>query len=116
MGSRGAMFTYPIVNVTGDLIIRPDKFPNDFGQKSRTWSLKQLPTTFTTIKRLENEIPAKYKLNVSPEDKLRYQKLLRDGRMELTQLGIYDPNMMRVLKRARCTEERTNFECSLGGE
>ncbi|MDI9722305.1 hypothetical protein QM294_16275, partial [Acinetobacter junii] len=24
--------------------------------------------------------------------------------------------MMSVLKRARCTVERTNFECSLGGE
>lgn len=116
MGSRGAMFTYPIVNVTGDLIIRPAKFPNEFGQKSRAWSLKQLPATFAIIKKLENEIPAKYKLNVSAEDKLRYQKLLREGRMELTQRGIYDPNMMRVLKRARCTEERTNFECSLGGE
>ncbi|WP_373867988.1 hypothetical protein [Acinetobacter junii] len=23
---------------------------------------------------------------------------------------------MSVLKRARCTVERTNFECSLGGE
>lgn len=75
-----------------------------------------MPATFATIQRLENEIPSKYKLNVSPEDKLRYQKLIRDGRIELTQRGIYDPNMMRVHKRARCTEERTNFECSLGGE
>ena len=69
-----------------------------------------------TIRRLEAEIPARYKLNVTAEDKLRYQKLLRDGRIELTQRGIYDPVMMRVLKRARCTVERTNFECSLGGE
>ena len=69
-----------------------------------------------TIRRLEAEIPARYKLNVTAEDKLRYQKLLRDGRIELTERGIYDPVMMRVLKRARCTVERTNFECSLGGE
>ncbi|MEG1398401.1 MAG: hypothetical protein RR901_00530, partial [Acinetobacter sp.] len=27
-----------------------------------------------------------------------------------------DPIMMSVLKRARCTVERTSFECSLGGE
>lgn len=116
LGNTGAMFTFPVVNVTGDLIIRQDKFPPDFGKNSRAWSLKQLPKTFNIIKRIEAEIPAKYKLNVSAEDKIRYQKLLRDGRIELTQRGIYDPAMMRVLKKARCTVERTNFECSLDGE
>ena len=65
---------------------------------------------------MEAEIPAKYKLNISKEDQLRYQKLLRDGRIELTKMGVYDPQMMSVLKRARCTVDRTNFECSLSGE
>ena len=116
LGTQGAMFTFPVVNVTGDLIIRQDKFPPNFGKNSRAWSLKQLPKTFNMIKRIESEIPAKYKLNVSADDKLRYQKLLRDGRIELTERGIYDPAMMRVLKKARCTVERTNFECSLDGE
>lgn len=116
LGNKGAMFTFPVVNVTGDLILRQAKFPEGFGQKSRAWSLRQLPKTYAILKRIEAEILAKYKLNVSAEDKIRYQKLLRDGRIELTQRGIYDPSMMRVLKRARCAVERTNFECSLGGE
>lgn len=116
LGNTGAMFTFPLINVTGNLVIRQNKFPEGFGQNSRAWSLKQLPKAFNNIRRLESEIPARYKLNVNNEDKLRYQKLLRDGRIELTQRGIYDPVMMRVLKRARCTVERTNFECSLGGE
>ena len=116
LGKSGAMFTFPLINVTGNLIIRQNKFPEGFGQNSRAWSLRQLPKAMNTIRRLEAEIPARYKLNVTSEDKLRYQKLLRDGRIELTERGIYDPVMMRVLKRARCTVERTNFECSLGGE
>ncbi|WP_313660371.1 putative solute-binding protein, partial [Acinetobacter variabilis] len=33
-----------------------------------------------------------------------------------TKQGIYDAGMMTVLKRARCTVERTNFECSISGE
>lgn len=116
LGNSGAMFTFPLINVTGNLIIRQNKFPEGFGQNSRAWSLRQLPKAMNTIRRLESEIPARYKLNVSAEDKVRYQKLLRDGRIELTERGIYDPVMMRVLKRARCTVDRTNFECSLGGE
>lgn len=116
LGTNGAMFTYPVVNVTADLIIKADQFPDGFGLKSREWSVKQLPKSFKNIERMEAEIPAKYKFDVSKEDALRYQKLLRDGRIELTQMGVYDPVMMSVLKRARCTVDRTNFECSTTGE
>ena len=56
------------------------------------------------------------KITLSHEDRIRYQKMLRDGRMNLTRQGVYDASMMSVLKRARCTVERTNFECSLSGE
>lgn len=116
LGSNGAMFNYPVVNVTADLITKSDKFPHDFGLKSREWFVKQLPGSFKSIERIEREIPAKYKLNIPKEDEIRYQKLLRDGRIELTKTGVYDPVMMSVLKRARCTVDRTNFECSLSGE
>ena len=116
LGTNGAMFTYPVVNVTADLIIKPEQFPEGFGIKSREWAVKQLPSSFKKIEKMEAEIPAKYKLNVSKDDALRYQKLLREGRIELTKRGVYDPVMMSVLKKARCTVDRTNFECSLAGE
>ena len=116
LGNKGAMIKFPVVNVTADLIIRPNKFPDKFAAQSRAWFIKQLPKTIATVKRMEAEIPGKYTLNLSREDYTSYQKILRDGRIDLTNQGIYDPNMMRVLKRARCTVERTNFECSLGGE
>ena len=116
LASNGAMFTYPVVNVTADLIIKPEQFPEGFGIKSREWAVKQLPSSFKKIEKMEAEIPAKYKLNVSKDDALRYQKLLREGRIELTKRGVYDPVMMSVLKKARCTVDRTNFECSLAGE
>ncbi|ERS03231.1 RND transporter [Acinetobacter sp. COS3] len=116
IASGGAMFSFPVVNITGDLIIRPEKFPTNFGVRSREWFVTQLPKSFAMVKRLENEIPAKYKLKLPKEDEVRYQQILRDGRISLTKQGVYDPIMMSVLKRARCTVERTSFECSLGGE
>ena len=116
IASGGAMFSFPVVNITGDLIIRPEKFPTNFGIRSREWFVTQLPKSFAMVKRLENEIPTKYKLKLPKEDEVRYQQILRDGRISLTKQGVYDPIMMSVLKRARCTVERTSFECSLGGE
>ena len=78
--------------------------------------LPQIAQAKQSICVMEAEILAKYKLDISAGDKLRYQKLLRDGRIELTKNGVYDAMMMSVLKRARCIIERTNFECSLSGE
>ena len=105
LGSTGAMFNFPVLQITADLVIRPDKFPAGFGQKSRDFFVKNLPKSFSMINRLEASIPAKYKMNLTAE-----------GRMDLTKQGIYDPSMMSVLKKARCSVEKSNFECSLGGE
>ncbi|MFG0587758.1 putative solute-binding protein [Acinetobacter sp. YQ_14] len=116
LGNDGAIITFPAVNMTMDLIIRPDKFSSNFGENSRAWFLSRLKSNFAVIQRIEADLPAKYKINLSNEDKTRYQQILREARMGLTKRGIYDATMMSVLKRARCTVERTNFECSLGGE
>ena len=116
LGTKGALMNFPVLNVTADLVYRSQKFPAAFGNESRAWFIKQLPRQFNTIKRLEESIPAKYHMNLSKADTEKYQKLLRDGRMDLTKQGVYDPTMMSVLKRARCTVDRTNFECSLSGE
>ncbi|RLZ06735.1 RND transporter [Acinetobacter sp. 2JN-4] len=112
---NGALFNFPVVNITGDLIIRPGKFPTAFATQSRQWFVKKLPTNFAMVKRLEAGMDAA-RITLSNDDKVRYQKMLRDGRMNLTKQGVYDATMMNVLKRARCTVERTNFECSLSGE
>jgi len=116
LGTNGAMFNFPVLQVTVDLVVRPDKFPAGFGQKSRDWFVKNLPKSFSMINRLEAGIPAKFKMNLSAEEKTKYQKLLRDGRMDMTKRGIYDAGMMSVLKKARCSVDKANFECSLGGE
>ena len=103
----------PVLQVTADLVIRPDQFPQGFGQKSRDWFVKRLPKSFAMINRLEAEIPAKYKMNLNADDKLKYQKLLRDGRMDLTKRGIYDAEMMSVLKKhvVRLIKPISNVQC-----
>lgn len=116
LGNNGAMFNFPVLHVTVDVVVHPDKFPAGFSQKSRDWFNQNLPKSFAMIDRLENEIPKKYKLNFNAEEKLKYQKLLRDARIELTKEGIYDTAMMSVLKKARCSVDKANFECSLPGE
>ena len=113
---NGGMFNFPVLHVTVDFVIHADKFPAGFGQKSRDWFAGNLDKSFSKIKALEAGIPSKYKINLVAADKEDYQKKLREARIGMTKRGIYDKDMMGVLKRARCSVDKANFECSLQGE
>ena len=73
LGKTGGMFNFPVLQVTADLVVRPEKFPADFGQKSRDYFVKNLSKSFSMINRLEAGIPANYKMTLTAEDKLKYQ-------------------------------------------
>ena len=59
--------------MTGNIIIRPDKFPAGFGQKSREWVAGQLPRAFTILGKMKADIPQKYWMEVPAADKPGYQ-------------------------------------------
>ena len=116
LGSKGAIVNYPLLQVSGNLLINHEKFPEGFGQKSRTWIKGQLPRAFQVLGKMKSDIPAKYWMEVPDGDKLGYQKMMRESRIQLTKEGIYDKKMMELLWRARCAESRQSFECSLPEE
>lgn len=116
LGNRGAIINYPILQVTGNVIIRADKFPSGFGQKSRDWIKGQLPRAFSIIGKMKLNIPQKYWVNVTPNDQLGYQKMLRESRIDLTKRGVYDKRMMKLLWQFRCKENNNNTECTLQDE
>jgi hypothetical protein len=116
LGTKGAIVNYPILQVTGNIIIRHDKFPAGYGQKSRDWVKAQLPRANQIIGKMKSDIPAKYWMNVPAGDQPGYQKLMRESRIELTKQGIYNKQMMKLLWQFRCKNEPTNFECSLQDE
>ena len=65
------------------------------------------------IKRYEAEIPAKYKMNLSAEDTLKYQNYYVMVVWTLTKRGIYDAGMMSVLKKYVVLVDKANFEMCL---
>lgn len=116
LGTTGAIVNYPILQVTGNIIIRHDKFPEGFGQKSREWVKGQLPRAHSILGKMKADIPSKYWMNVPEADKPGYQKLMREARIQLTKQGIYNKQMMKLLWQFRCKNEPSNFECSLQDE
>lgn len=116
LGNKGAIVRFPIVQLTGNIIINPKKFPAGFGQKSREYVVTQLDRAFQVIKKTEADIPAKYWMDIPDADKPGYVKLMRESRISLTSEGIYDKKMTSLLKKVRCKNDPSSFECALTDE
>lgn len=116
LGDKGAVYRFPLVQITANVIIRPEKFPAGFGQKTREYIASQLDRAFSIIEKTEGEIDKKYWLEISPKDKENYTRLMREARLQLTREGFYDKRMMAVLKRIRCKHTPGDAECALKDE
>ncbi len=116
LGTKGAIARFPIAQISGNVIIHKAKFPAGYGQKSREWVASQLPRAISLIKKNEAAIPAKYWMDIPANDQVGYVKLMRDSRVELTKEGIYNPKMMKLLKKIRCQANSASFECALNDE
>lgn len=116
VGTKGAIYRFPLGQISATMLIHRDKFPADFGQKCRSYVLSQMEKAFTLIAKAEKDVPANQWMNLPPADEARYFSMMRDARIMLTQEGIYDKNMMKLLKNVRCKMAPGNPECVLKDE
>ena len=116
LGTKGAVVRFPVLHVSMNLIIRQQKFPKGYGQKSREWIATQVPRAMDWIERMEKDIPDRYGKDISANDHVGYVRLIRESRVDLTKAGFYNPKMMKLLKRLRCVQNPNSFECSLNDE
>jgi hypothetical protein len=116
VGSKGAIFRFPVALTTYDVLIHPEKFPEGYGQKSRSWFVGQLDRQMETINKIEKSIEPHYWDVIPPNVAPGYVKILRESRISLTREGIYNKKMIGLLKKVRCRQDPTNYECPLTEE
>lgn len=112
LGKDGAIVRFPIAQLTYQLIIDKSKFPEGFGQKSRAYWDTQYDRAMGMVKKAEKDVPASAWMDLPANEKDGYVVLLRDARISLTKEGIYDPTMMKLLKKSRCALDSGDAECS----
>ena len=112
----GGIIKFPLIQVTGTLIMHRNKFPAGMGPIAREMISKQLAPAFQFVDKIEKEIPAKYWMDIREADKPGYIKIMREARIQMTKGGFYDPAMMKILKKIRCNQNPSSFECALNDE
>lgn len=112
LGSKGAIAQFPLVQLSLQIIIRQDRFPEGYGQKSREYVYTQLPRAMALVTNAEKEIDKRYWMTIPEADQEKYTLMIRESRIALTNEGIYDKKTMHMLKQIRCQITPSDAECS----
>lgn len=116
MGPAGGIARFPISFMTAVIVVNKDKFPEGFGQKSRSWFGGKVNAAMNTINNYEKAVPSQHWVTISPADQVGYLRLMRQMRLEFVANKSYNPKMINLLKKLRCQQDPSSFECSMDGE
>jgi hypothetical protein len=116
LGSQGAVCTFPNLNMSFQLIVDRDKFPPGFADTSRKYWLRTFDEVLARINKAEADVPAQAWMELSADNTQRYANFLRDTRIELAELGVYNKPGLKVLKRIRCKVNPSDPECAMPTE
>ncbi len=116
-GVKGGVIRFRMAQITAAFIVHKNKLPNpEVNQKIREYIYSQIGTAYRFIDNAEKGIDDKYWLDLSPADQQSNLVLMRNTRIEMTKEGLYDKNMMHLLKNVRCKTTPKNAECALNDE
>lgn len=114
VGTKGAIYRFPLGQISATLLIHRKRFPAGYGQQSRSYIRTQVDKAFAIVSRAEKEIPEAQWMSITPADQARYVQLMREARDQLAAEGLYDADMMRLLRNIRCKVTPANPECAVG--
>lgn len=110
VGAGGVVLDMPVAQLTFQLVIRHQRFPDGFGAWARHYFLGLFDPAMRVVEASESEIL--FFFPPPDPDVERYRLLLQESRIALTDAGHYDRQMMQLMKRVRCAHAPENAECS----
>jgi len=109
---NGGILRFPLAYMDFQIIIRADKFPAGFGQKSRTSVSSYFDRVNETVEQATQDIDPKFWMDLSTEIKLEYNEMMRDVRIKLRDQGIYNGKMLKLMRKLRCKANPAAAECT----
>ena len=116
MGAKGGTVRFPLLIVSYQMVFNRNKFPDAFGEKSRSFWMSQFDRVLQVIRTADSTIPPQAWIDIEPEDAVKYTMLLRESRIQLAQQGLYDKRGLKVIKKIRCHVNPGDAECGTKSE
>jgi hypothetical protein len=113
MDSGGGVIDLPLAMATIQVMVRHDKFPADFGAKSREWFAGQFERARGAVMKDQQGIAEKYWVRIPAASRPGFDDLFLQSRLELRDKHkAYDGSMLSVLRRIRCARDAARSECA----
>jgi len=113
LGESGGILKVPLAQATLQVLVRPSKFPADFGTKSRTWFFGKFNHSLGLVQKAEADIPSKYWISQDDEALAAFDELFLSTRLKLRdEVKAYDSSMLTVMAKERCKADSSRAECA----
>jgi len=109
---NGGIINWPNLQVTMQLLVRWEKVPEGFGQKSRELMANKYLSEVKEIEQSEDAIPKKYWINISKETKDKWNEFFRGIRISLREQNVYNAKALTLFRKVRCKIDPILAECT----
>lgn len=113
LGEEGGILDYNLGILSSQIDIHHERFPEDFGVKSRRWVANNLwDDSMRVIEQAEAQVDEDYWFHPEPEETREYNRMFADVRQQLYEQGVYSRKMQYMLKKIRCRQEPARPDCT----
>lgn len=108
---NGAIIRHPMIQLTFQMVIRKDRFPEGYGLKSRKSAYEKMGYAMQFTHLTEKRIPKEQWIDPLLREQSAMNEMMRQTRIKLRDKGIYDGKMLRLMRKIRCSRDQKHFEC-----
>ena len=114
LGTNGGIVNLPIAQSSLQVLLHAESFPiPDFTAKSRQFFWKSFQSNIDLVKKAEQEIPAKYWIELPKSSLPGFDDMFQKTRIELRDShNSYHPMMLKVMRDLRCADDGARSECA----
>ena len=109
---NGGIIKWPSLQITMQLIVRWEKVPEDFAQKSRELMASKYKDQIRKIVDSEMTIPEKYWIEINDKTEDNWNELFRESRIALREKGVYNGKALTLFRKVRCKLDSSLAECT----
>ena len=116
IGDKGAVIDLPLGILTYQIVLRKPVFDAKTISRLRALTSTKVELALGAANDAEHDIPNNLWLKLGDAERIEYYQAMRDARISMRDSGIYDKNMMTLLRVKRCEARPTEAECGLKQE
>ena len=112
MSPNGGIVNYPLAQISMQLIGRSDRFPNEIAQLVREAFFQNYDVIMKRINEEAAKVPAKWWIEIPDKDKVEYEVMMQQARIQLRDEKYYDADMLTLQRKIRCKLDQSRAECA----